>query len=168
MVETTKTFTLKSKDIGGQFTQTQFASENFGGAGENSSPELHWENAPKSTKAFAVTIHDLDAPTGGSGLWHWVVYNIPSTVTSLPKDAGSLSEDNLPSGSIGGLNDIGMKGYVGPCPPAGELHRYVITVHALNDIISVSENASGALVSYMLNMDTIAKASLLVYGKNPN
>lgn len=118
--------------------------------------------------SFAVTIHDLDAPTGGSGLWHWVVYNIPSSVTSLSNDAGNLSVNNLPDGGISSLNDIGVKGYVGPCPPAGELHRYIITVYALNGTISVNENTSAALVGFMLNLDTIAKASLLVYGKNPN
>ncbi|MEC5142789.1 YbhB/YbcL family Raf kinase inhibitor-like protein [Chitinophaga sp. 212800010-3] len=166
MVKTAQTFTLKSSDIGGQFTETQFANENFGGSGKNISPELHWENAPKETKSFAVAMHDLDAPTGGSGLWHWITYNIPPSATSLPTDAGNLSANNLPDGAIGGLNDVGVKGYVGPCPPAGELHRYIITVHALKDTITVNENASAALIGFMLSMNTLAKASLLVYGKN--
>ncbi len=162
-----QTFTLKSNDIGGQFTKKQFGSADFGSIGDNISPELHWENAPADTKAFAVTVHDLDAPTGGSGLWHWVVYNIPSDVTSIATDAGSLSASNLPQNAVCGSNDIGVKGYVGPCPPTGELHRYVITVYALSDAIAVGENASAAFTGFMFHINTIAKASLLVYGKNP-
>jgi len=156
-----QTFTLKSNDLGGQFTNKQFANDC---SGENISPELHWENAPKETKAFAVTMYDLDAPTG-SGLWHWVVYNIPSSVTLLPSDAGSLSKNNLPEGAIGGLSDVGVKGYFGPCPPAGELHRYIITVYALKEPIQANENASAALTGFMLNMNTLAKASLLLYAQ---
>jgi len=158
-----ETFTLKSKDLGGQFTNKHFGNGN-GCSGENVSPELHWEQAPEETKAFAVTVHDLDAQTG-SGLWHWVVYNIPSSVNSLARDAGNLAQNNLPNGAIGGLNDIGLKGYVGPCPPAGELHRYIITVYALKEAIEVSENASAAIIGFMLHMNTLAKASMLVYAQ---
>jgi Raf kinase inhibitor-like YbhB/YbcL family protein len=159
-----QTFTLKSNDVGGQFTRKQFAGDC---SGENISPELHWENAPEGTKAFAVTMYDLDAPTG-SGLWHWVVYNIPSSVTSLDSDAGSLSKNNLPDGAIGGLSDAGVKGYFGPCPPAGRLHRYILTVYALKEPIQVNESASAALTGFMLNMNTLAKASLLVYAQRPS
>ena len=161
--ETTRTFTLKSNEIGGQFTRKHFGN-GAGCTGENISPELHWENAPKETQAFAVTMYDVDAPTG-SGLWHWVVYNIPPAVTSLNSDAGSLSANNLPHGAVGGLSDAGVKGYFGPCPPAGQLHRYILTVHALKEPIQVNENASAALTGFMLNMNTLAKASLLVYAQ---
>lgn len=160
---TAQTFTLKSRDLGGQFTRRHFG-QGPGCTGENISPELHWENAPQDAKAFAVTMHDMDAATG-SGLWHWVVYNIPSTVTSLAGDAGSLFKNNLPDGAVGGLTDVGVKGYFGPCPPAGELHRYLITVHALREFIPVNETASAALTSFILNMNTLAKASLVVYAR---
>ena len=160
---TAPTFTVRSQDVGGQFTNKHFGN-GPACSGDNISPELHWENAPQGTKAFAVTMHDLDAPTG-SGLWHWVVYNIPVTTTSLETDAGSLSKNNLPHGAVGGLSDVGVKGYFGPCPPAGELHRYIITVHALKEAIAVNENASAALTGFMLNMNSLAKASLLVYAQ---
>ncbi len=93
-----QTFTLKSNDLGGQVTNKQFANDC---SGENISPELHCENAPKETKAFAVTMYDVDAPTG-SGLWHWVVYNIPSSVSLLPSDAGSLSKATCPKVQLAG------------------------------------------------------------------
>jgi Raf kinase inhibitor-like YbhB/YbcL family protein len=43
-----------------------------GCSGANLSPEFHWSDAPTGTKSFAITIFDLDAPTGG-GWWHWVI-----------------------------------------------------------------------------------------------
>ena len=58
-----QTFTLKSNDIGGQATNKQWANT-FGAHGDNISPELHWENAPAGTQAFAVIMYDKDAPTG--------------------------------------------------------------------------------------------------------
>ena len=30
--------------------------------GENVSPEFYWEDAPKGTKSFVLTLHDPDAP----------------------------------------------------------------------------------------------------------
>lgn len=158
-----QTFTLKSNDLGGQFTQKHFGS-GFGCTGQNLSPELHWENAPKETKAFAVTVYDLDAPTG-SGFWHWVVYNIPASVTSLKTDAGNFSGKNLPAGSVNGNNDAGAPGYVGPCPPAGQNHRYLITVYALPEAVQADKNASAALIGFMLNMSPLAKASIVSYGQ---
>jgi len=160
----TGTFTLKSNDLGGQFVKAQFASADFGGPGANISPALHWENAPEGTQAFTVTLYDLDAPTG-SGLWHWVVNNIPASVTSLASDAGNPSHPGLPEGAVSGLNDLGVKGYVGPCPPAGELHRYQITVYALKELLQTAETTGPALTGFMLNSMTLAKASLLVYAK---
>lgn len=65
LLETTflvgQTFTLKSDDVGGQATIVQ-EFYNFGCVGQNSSPQLSWENPPAGTKSFAVTIYDPDAP----------------------------------------------------------------------------------------------------------
>ena len=70
------TFTLSSKDLGGQTTKSQ-EFNGFGCTGDNESPQLSWENAPEGTKSFAITMYDPDAPTG-SGWWHWLVFDIPS------------------------------------------------------------------------------------------
>ena len=62
--------------------------------------ELSWSGAPAGTKSFAINMFDPDAPTG-SGWWHWVVFNIPASTTSLPKDAGNLKKRKLmPKGAI--------------------------------------------------------------------
>ncbi len=75
---------LASTDIsaGGQIAEAQVFN-GFGCTGGNVSPALSWSNPPAGTRSFALLMHDPDAPTG-SGWWHWVVYNIPASVSSLP------------------------------------------------------------------------------------
>ena len=51
-----ETFTLKSNEIGGQLTLKQ-VFKGFGCTGENISPQLSWENAPKETKSVCVCVH---------------------------------------------------------------------------------------------------------------
>src|SRR5579863_6497352 len=120
-----QTFTLKSNDVGGQATNKEFFN-GFGCSGQNISPELHWENAPAGTQAFAVTIYDKDAPTG-SGFWHWLIFNIPSNVTELKSGAGDPSKPIAPADAIQAVTDFGKPGYGGPCPPPGAPHEYLIT-----------------------------------------
>jgi Raf kinase inhibitor-like YbhB/YbcL family protein len=99
--------------------------------GANISPEFHWSNAPTGTKSFAITIFDLDAPAGG-GWWHWVIFNIPGTVSELPADAGNKNSKRLPPAGSQCRNDYGEPGYGGPCPPPGSTHRYLARAYALN------------------------------------
>ena len=158
-----ESFTLKSSDLEGQLSLKQVYS-GFGCTGENISPALSWEDAPKGTKSFAVTLYDPDAPTG-SGWWHWVVFNIPATVSSLPSGAGSSDGKGLPKGALQGMTSYGAPGFGGACPPVGHgPHRYVFTVHAL-DVEALQANASAtpALIGYLINRHTIQKASLISY-----
>src|SRR5271165_4276792 len=94
-----QTMTLTSPDIapGARIADEQVLN-GFGCTGGNISPALSWSGAPKDTKSFALSVYDPDAPTG-SGFWHWVVFNIPPDVTSLPKGAGdpkSAASPNSP------------------------------------------------------------------------
>ena len=77
----------------------------FGCEGGNVSPELQWVRAPKDTKSFAVTVYDPDAPTG-SGWWHWVIFNIPPSVTSLPAGAGKPDGAGAPQGAVQSMTDF--------------------------------------------------------------
>ena len=131
----------------------------MGCGGQNLSPALQWSNAPTGTKSFAVTMYDPDAPTG-SGWWHWVMYNIPASTTSLADGAGNGR--NAPSGSAQGMTDFGTKGYGGPCPPVGDKpHHYHITVFALKvDKLDVPGNATSAYIGYNLNANKLATARI--------
>lgn len=158
-----QTFTLKSNDVGGQATQKQFANT-FGCSGENISPQLVWENPPAGTQSFAVTIYDKDAPTG-SGFWHWTIFNIPADVKELKSGAGDVSKGIAPKGAIQIKNDAGSPGYMGPCPPPGAPHEYLITVFALKGKLELDQNATAAVVGFNLSFQVIEKASIVIYGK---
>jgi len=155
-------FKVSSTDFanGGSIPMSQVFN-GFGCTGGNQSPALHWSGAPAGTKSFAVTIFDPDAPTG-SGWWHWTVFNIPATVTSLPVNAGAADSHSLPAGAVEGRTDFGVSHYGGPCPPAGDApHHYQVTVYALKTAkLPLDSGASGAMVGYYLHFNTIAKARM--------
>ena len=161
-------FKLESPDIRpGAMIDKRFEANVFGCTGENRSPALKWSGAPAGTKSFALTVYDPDAPTG-SGWWHWVVINLPANVTELKPDAGNHSGANLPSGARQVRIDYGFSGWGGMCPPPGDKpHRYVFTVHALKtDRLDIPEDATAALAGFMINANTIAKASFTaLYGR---
>jgi len=165
-----QTMTLSSPDIkdGGTIANQQ-VFKGFGCTGDNISPALSWSGAPANTKSFAISIYDPDAPTG-SGWWHWVVYNIPASTTSLPKDAGDPSKGLMPKGAVQSRTDFGTVGYGGPCPPPGDKpHHYRITVFAL-DVDQLpnakGDAASAALVGFDINFHTLAKVTLTgMYGR---
>jgi Raf kinase inhibitor-like YbhB/YbcL family protein len=139
----------------------------FGCSGGNVSPEVRWSGAPASTKSFAMTIYDPDAPTG-SGFWHWVVFNIPATANELPKNAGDPKANLVPPGTIQSREDFGVPGYNGPCPPPGDKpHRYFIAVYALDvDKLGPDQNTSAAVVGFNIHAHTLAKGVLMgKYGR---
>ncbi|MEO8908909.1 MAG: YbhB/YbcL family Raf kinase inhibitor-like protein [Gemmatimonadaceae bacterium] len=141
------------------------AYNGMGCTGQNISPALEWSNPPAGTRSYAVTAYDPDAPTG-SGWWHWVMYNIPVSVISLPAGAGNGR--NAPRGSAQGNTDFGSKGYGGPCPPVGDRpHHYHFKVFALKvDKLDVPGNATAAMVGYNLNTNKLATAEITaLYGR---
>ena len=133
----------------------------FGCDGKNESPALNWSGAPAGTKSYAVTVYDPDAPTG-SGWWHWVVYNIPASVTSLAAGAGAEGGKALPAGAQMGRTDFGTAAFGGACPPPGSApHRYIFAVHALKvEKIEVPADASAALVGFNLSANRIGEAKI--------
>lgn len=158
-----RTFTLTSPDVRSQArVPNAFVFKGMGCDGDNRSPALAWNNPPDGTKSFAVTMYDSDAPTG-SGWWHWVIFDIPASLSSLPQNSGDLTQNLAPVGAIQSRTDFGAPGYGGPCPPIGKPHRYTITVHALAvQSLGLDKEASGAMVGLLLNTHRLGRASMTV------
>ncbi len=93
--------------------------------GEDASPALEWSGEPAGTKSFALIMDDPDAP---AGTWsHWLLWDIPASVHSLPEHYRVASPVHS------GANDFGKPDYGGPCPPKSHgPHRYFFRLHALD------------------------------------
>ena len=124
--------------------------------GEDISPALAWSDVPEKTKSFALIVDDPDAPDPANPrmTWvHWVLYNIPATVRSLPE---GLKDKDLPKGTLQGLNDWKKSGYGGPCPPIGK-HRYFHKLYALDIVLPdlrrpTKEKLEKAMEGHVLSM----------------
>lgn len=160
-------FELHSDDVAdGQMMTDNQVYNAFGMTGKNISPSLSWSGFPAETKGFAVTCFDPDAPTG-SGFWHWVLLDIPASVTSLPAGAGHASGSGLPAQAMHLRNDYGSKDFGGAAPPAGDSpHRYVFAVHALDvPSLELEPDTTPAVAGFNLRFRTIARGVLIpVYG----
>jgi Raf kinase inhibitor-like YbhB/YbcL family protein len=109
--------------------------------GENLSPELAWQGAPQGTVSFALIIDDPDA----RGFVHWVAFDIRGG------SSGALAEGLRPTDAPSqGRNDMGQKGYTGPCPPSGT-HRYRFTLWALSGRLNLNGTPSAAEVRTAAN-----------------
>ncbi|MFF8368257.1 YbhB/YbcL family Raf kinase inhibitor-like protein [Streptomyces lydicus] len=151
-------FTVLSDEVepGGTLRPEQVHSEG------NRSPHLRWEGAPAGTKSYAVTCYDPDAPTG-SGFWHWVLFDLPASVTELPAGAGSGDMKGLPEGAVHVRNDYGTRDFGGAAPPPGDgPHRYVFTVYAVDqEKLGPDADVSPAVVGFNLRFHTIGRAQLI-------
>src|SRR5687767_9311365 len=109
-------------------------------AGEGTSPAMQWANAPAGTQSFVLHMHDLDVARNKTtdDQVHWVVWNIPASMTGLPEGVPAGSE--MPDGSY----QISATGpmYRGPGAPAnGPLHHYVFELYALDAKLDVKPTA---------------------------
>ena len=154
-------FTLTSEDVtDGEPIDSTFV---HGSAdGEDVSPQLSWSGFPTETAGFAVTCYDPDVPNL-SGWWHWLLLDVPASVTSLPRGAGTADGAHLPAGSFQLRTDYGTIGYGGCAPPPGDRpHRYFFVVHALDvPRLGVDSSVTPAVGSFMITAHEIARAMIV-------
>ncbi|HNX59755.1 MAG TPA: YbhB/YbcL family Raf kinase inhibitor-like protein, partial [Spirochaetota bacterium] len=102
-----------------------------------------------------IICDDPDAP---SGAWvHWVIYNIPPSMSSL--DEGIDSDGSIDDGITQGINDFGGIGYGGPMPPRGS-HRYVFKIFALDAILPSRPGITKAGLLKLMSGHILTEAKL--------
>ena len=129
--------------------------------GENVSPPLWWRNLPARTRSVALICFDPDAPRGV--FTHWLIYNLPPEVYSLPLDLV-----DVPPGAALGSNDFGTIGYKGPCPPPGATHHYYFKLYALDFILALRPGADRAALVDAMEGHILATGQVIgTYARRP-
>jgi Raf kinase inhibitor-like YbhB/YbcL family protein len=151
-------FTVRSTTFkNGQTVPSTMVYKGNGCKGSDMSPQLQWTGAPKKTRSFAILMLDTTA-----NFWHWGMYGIVKTGTSVPQNAGT------PSSKYGKevLNDWSMhfgkknRGYGGPCPPKGSKHRYVFTLYALDNTPNLPASAHVTELDRAIHGHVLGSASI--------
>jgi Raf kinase inhibitor-like YbhB/YbcL family protein len=134
----------------GAFSSGSDLDDKFTQNGDNMSPSLTWSKGPLGTQSYVVLAEDsgVNRP---EPIVHWVIYNIPSTTTSLPQNIPA--DPTLENGANQGKNIAQKVGYIGPKPPAGQTHPYHFQVFALSSKLQLDPaNADrNAVVNAMKN-----------------
>lgn len=122
---------VSSKNIHGAIPKEQ--SEYADGV----SPEISW-NRVDGAKSYALILEDPDAKAPRPFV-HWVAYNIPAELTSLPEGLEEQARLTEPEGLLQGRNSRGSVGYFGMRPPVGDPpHHYHFQVFALDSQLDVA------------------------------
>ena len=126
--------------------------------GEDVAPALEWSGVPEGTEAFAVVVHDPDAPLV-DGFTHWVAYGIAGDASGLPEGGG---ED-----TVHGRNSFGEEGYGGPAPPPGHgPHHYYFWVYALDEDVDLEPGLDRRALLEAIEDHVIEQARLVGTYKN--
>lgn len=105
----------------------------FTGEGEGVSMPLEWTNIPKGTRYFALNLWHLPHPTDPSEVKsYWVVYNIPSKIKSIPKNAKDFG--------IVGYNDKDKTAYDPMKSKGPGVKEYNLTIYALSKKLKFSND----------------------------
>jgi Raf kinase inhibitor-like YbhB/YbcL family protein len=124
--------------------------------GKNISPELSWDKPSDKIKTFAIIVNDPDAP--GGNFIHWIIFNIPDSILSLPSEVTPIK--NIPEEASLGTNSFGHIGYNGPCPPSGT-HRYFFKIYGLDTSIKLEAGAEDNDLIQVMKKHIVAEGELM-------
>lgn len=123
------------------FQDGQALSSRFSAYHEGLSPPLAWDAVPKAV-TYVIIAEDPDS-TPIKPFVHWVAWNIPASVTSLPEGVQVQPRLTDPEGVLQGATSRGSVGYYGPRPPVGDPpHHYHFQVLALDRALDVRPGAT--------------------------
>lgn len=134
--------------------------------GEDVSPPLAWTGILAGTKSLALIVDDPDAPDpkAPKRVWvHWVLFDLPPTLTSLPL---KVRQESLPAGAREGRSDWKRPGYRGPCPPIGR-HRYFHKLYALDVVLGDLGTPTKAKLERAMQGHILGQAELVGTYANP-
>jgi Raf kinase inhibitor-like YbhB/YbcL family protein len=133
--------------------------ERFAGYRDGSSPPLSWSGAPRQAGAFALIVEDPDAP-GTTPFVHWIAYDIPASLTSLPEGVPGSPEPTTPVRMRQGRNSFGSIGWRGMEPPAGQTHHYHVELFALDGQVPLEPGADREALLKALRCHVLAAGEL--------
>jgi Raf kinase inhibitor-like YbhB/YbcL family protein len=125
--------------------------------GENLSPALHWEGVPNEAKSLTLIAEDPDAPSGT--FTHWLFFDLPANRSALPE--GIPPHERPKVGGVQGTNDFGKLGYGGPCPPAGNAHRYFFKLYALDNTLGLQPGSKKPDIERAMKGHVLAQGELM-------
>lgn len=135
----------------------------YTGEGLDLSPPLRWHGAPQVTREFALICDDPDAPCTEPWV-HWVIYNLPADIESLPEGIPRDDELQLPVPAKQGRNswpDGENVGYLGPMPPCSHgLHHYHFRLYALDTPLNLAPGLDKARLLEAISEHVVATAEI--------
>ena len=142
--------------VSGSFAADDSIPTRYSLYGENISPDLSWDRVPEGTRSLALVCRDPDAP--GGTFYHWVIFNIPEDVRSLPEGLGRDARPTV--GGTQGRNSFRRVGYAGPKPPSGT-HRYIFDLYALDARPALDRSATAERLLAAAKGHVLGQASLM-------
>jgi Raf kinase inhibitor-like YbhB/YbcL family protein len=124
------------------------------------SPSLRWDAVPGAV-SYAIVMEDPDSKQIKPFV-HWVAWNIPGTLTSLPEGLQEQLRLVEPEGVLQGRNSSGTHGYFGPKPPVGDpAHHYHFQVLALDQMLDIPPTSDRDAFLAAASGHVIAKGELV-------
>jgi Raf kinase inhibitor-like YbhB/YbcL family protein len=147
--------TMKTSEItvsSAAFKQNSMIPSQYTCDGVNISPQIAWTPGPEGTKSYALICDDPDAPMK---TWvHWLIYNIPPTVLSIPENDRGIKD------ALYGTTDFRRTGYGGPCPPSGT-HHYHFKLYALDSMLPLKSGATKPEIETAMKGHILASGDLV-------
>ena len=101
----------------------------YTGDGSGATLPLEWKGVPAGTQGYALIMDHLDPE--GVMKWYWTLYDLPASLTSLPKNVQGV-------GKVG----TGFRGQIGYEPPHSKgpgSKTYVLTLYALSAPLAIQQ-----------------------------
>jgi Raf kinase inhibitor-like YbhB/YbcL family protein len=137
------------------FTAGGAVPDKYGEDGQNISPPIKWWGVPQSAASVVLIVENPDAPTHEPYI-HWIVYDIASTIRSLPEGYMGMGSP------VQGKNSKSQTGYVGMASHRGNLpHHYHFQVYALARMLKLGGGAGYESVLSAMKAHVIGKGRLV-------